>query len=343
MRDLAHTRELAVTYVSPTQLTATVPAGLANGTYTVELVNPDGQSASLADAIRVDGVAPTVDSFKINGGATSTTSRSVTLGLSASDLTDSAADLSARFSNDGATWTSWQAYATSASWELSTGDGLKRVYVVVRDAALNESTATSAVIDLDSSSGTDPGVSINNGALFTSQTAVTLGIRAAPGTTYMQVSNDGGFAGAAWEPFSSAKAWEVTSYGNYVIARVVYVRFKGLDGGISSTHQDDIILDPVAPTGSVAIAGSSGVQSMSATTRLRLSATDGESGVKSMRLSNDTDFLGSLWQPYATEAAWDLNGGRTVYAQFRDHAGNVSPTYSATEPYRAFCPVIVRQ
>jgi len=93
------------------------------------------------------------------------------------------------------------------------------------------------------------GVTINDGSLFTNQTAVTLKIGAEPGTAQTQVSNDGGFAGAEWEPYAPLKAWAITQYGDYVIPRVVYVRYKDHDGNTSATYQDDIILDVNAPTG----------------------------------------------------------------------------------------------
>jgi hypothetical protein len=47
-----------------------------------------------------------------------------------------------------------------------------------------------------------------------------------------------------------------------------------------------------------------------------------------MRLSNQPDFEGASWQPYATSLAWDMRGA-SVYVQFRDYAGNISQTYVA--------------
>jgi PKD repeat protein len=38
-----------------------------------------------------------------------------------------------RFSNDNATWTPWEDYATSKTWQLSAGDGAKTVYVQLKD------------------------------------------------------------------------------------------------------------------------------------------------------------------------------------------------------------------
>ena len=99
----------------------------------------------------------------------------------------------------------------------------------------------------------DFGVTINNGSLFTNQTAVTLGISARPKTYMIQVSNDGGFYGAQWEPCVLSKPWTIVQYGNFIIPRVVYIRFKDTNGVVSGTYQDDIILDMTPPTGSISI------------------------------------------------------------------------------------------
>jgi len=97
----------------------------------------------------------------------------------------------------------------------------------------------------------ESGLSINNGDLFTNDVNVNLTIGADPDARSIQVSNDGGFSGAAWETYTRTKSWQITSYGSYVIPRVVYVRYKDADGNVSTASSDDIILDVNAPTGSV--------------------------------------------------------------------------------------------
>lgn len=93
------------------------------------------------------------------------------------------------------------------------------------------------------------GVTINNGSLFTNATAVTLSITGQTGVMEMAVSNDGGFAGAAWEPCRATKDWMITSFGNSILPRTVYVRYRDAQGAVSSVVQDDIILDVTAPSG----------------------------------------------------------------------------------------------
>ena len=83
--------------------------------------------------------------------------------------------------------------------------------------------------------------------------------------------------------------------------------------------------DTVTPSGSVSI-NNGATSTRRAAVTLSLSARDGGTGVKEMRFSNDGRTW-SAWQPYATTKSWTLlsgKGTRTVYAGFRDGAGNVS-------------------
>jgi hypothetical protein len=277
----------------------------------------------------VDLTAPPIDALIINGGALSSTSPNVIVSISATDAVQMS------FSNDGTIWSEWQAYAPTASWSLAAGDGTKTVYVRVKDGAGNISEVVSSTITLDTAAGTQYGFTINEGALFTNQVSVTLKLGALPGTTRMMVSNDGGFAGAQWEPYNSHKPWTITQYGSYVMPRVVYVRYGDVSGNVLNTSQDDIILDMNPPTGSVSIVGASSQterqleQLASSSNTLSLSATDDVSGVGGMMLSSRADFYGATWETYATTRQWSFSAGNTVYVRYKDNAGNISQSYSA--------------
>jgi hypothetical protein len=94
----------------------------------------------------VDTVVPK-GTIVINGGAASTSSRSVTLRLSASDPSPASGVDSMRFRNGGTTtWSEWFDYSTSKSWTLSAGAGTKTVYVQYKDRAGNNSAAASDTI-----------------------------------------------------------------------------------------------------------------------------------------------------------------------------------------------------
>ncbi|MCC6178082.1 MAG: hypothetical protein IT305_22500 [Chloroflexi bacterium] len=327
----------------------------------------------------VESTPPTLAEVRLNNGAFDTTSPNVTASVSASDVGTGLYDMS--LSNDGATWSAWRAFASSTAWTLAPGDGPKRVFVRVRDKAGLISEVRQAAISLNGAVGSSFGVSVNQGALFTNRVDVALGIGAAANTAEMQVSNDGGFAGVTWEPYAASKAWQITRLGTYVLPRVVYVRFRDVNGAVSAAFQDDIILDETPPTGSVVLGSGSPDERKTApdghkppadehrppadehrppndgrrtpddghsmpdehgpvrasSVTLALSARDDVSGVADMRVSVRPDLAGAGWEPFAGSRRWDRGG--TAFVQFRDNAGNVSPTYSTTtnEPEAPSC------
>ena len=300
----------------------------------------------------VDTDAPS-GTIVINGEALTTTAINVTLSLSATDVLSGVSMMS--FSNDGSVWSEWQSYTTQISWMLSNGDGIKTVYARFRDAVGNVSSIVSSIIVLDTTIEAEYGMTINNGALFTNQIAVILTISAKPGTAQMEISNDGGFAGAGWEPYASHKAWTITQYGKEEIPRLVYIRYKDYLGNTSATYSDDIILDVTPPRGSVTIipiisgireavshpTPQGGVSSTEMFTiylplifkplqvKLLFTATDDVSGVGGMIISNNSDFSGTEWEAFTVQKNWGLMGN-TVYVKYRDNAGNESEVYSAT-------------
>ncbi|HET9222067.1 MAG TPA: hypothetical protein VFO07_06165, partial [Roseiflexaceae bacterium] len=239
---------------------------------------------------------------------------------------------------DGDSWGAWQPYAASSSWQLAGGNGTKTVYGRFKNSTGAISNIVSDTIALDTSVQSEYSVTINNGALYTNQTEVRLTISAKPRTAEMQVSNDGGFNDVAWEPYTSRKTWQITRYRNQEITRLVYIRFRDVDGNVSSLYLDDIILDVNPPGGHAQIANTAqGIQ-------LSLVATDDVSGVDGMRLSARPDFDGASWEPFASNRTWDFSANPTVYVQFRDRAGNVSSAYAASLPEKqvVFLPIVLR-
>lgn len=163
----------------------------------------------------------------------------------------------------------------------------------------------------------------------------------------MQISNDGGFAGAVWQPYVSRRTWVIPEYWNYVLPWTVYVRFRDAAGNVSAAFHDDVILDRTPPVGTVTILESAdlaAVQQGGDRVTVKLAASDNLSGVRSMRLSHEPRFVGTIWQDYATTTSWTTNGGARVYVQFRDRAGNVSPVYSAAVgPFlKVYLPALTR-
>lgn len=101
----------------------------------------------------LDTLAPQRLAVKLNNGSQYTTSKNVTLSISVSDTSTSGYQMKVwgidgAPSEDNATW---ETFAATKSIALSTGDGLKTVYVKVRDDVCNETAAASATITLDTS------------------------------------------------------------------------------------------------------------------------------------------------------------------------------------------------
>jgi alpha-tubulin suppressor-like RCC1 family protein len=102
-------------------------------------------------------------------------------------------------------------------------------------------------------------------------------------------------------------------------------------GGNTDTTGADFSIEQTPPTGTVTI--NEGEYTKNATVTLTLSAADtGGSGLTEMRFSNNgSDW--SDWETYGTSKAWTLtegDGAKTVYAQYRDNAGNISGTWLQT-------------
>jgi parallel beta-helix repeat protein len=107
-------------------------------------------------ALKLDTEPPT-GSLTINDGAATTISPTVTLRIIANDPLSGVAEM--RFSNDGRTWSDWEGFQSTRSWDLtrfggSSSSGLKTVYAQVRDQAGNVSQTFSATIRFTFFTGT---------------------------------------------------------------------------------------------------------------------------------------------------------------------------------------------
>jgi hypothetical protein len=270
---------------------------------------------------------PPSGSIVINGGDTYATSTSVNLTLSASDAVCGVAKM--RFSNNGSSWSTWQSYATSKTWSLTSGDGTKTVYVQYQDHAGNTSSSYNDTITLDTAAPTGS-IVINGGDTYATSTLVNLTLSASDagsGASKMCFSNNG-YSWSAWEAYTTGKALTLTSGDG---TKTVYVRYQDNAGNTSSSYNDTIVLDTAAPTGSIAINGGD-TYATSTSVSLTLSASDAGSGVSKMCFSNDGSSW-STWESYATSKTWTVpsgDGTKTVYVRYQDNVSNISSSYNDT-------------
>ncbi len=193
-------------------------------------------------------------------------------------------------------------------------------------------------------------LSINDGALFTRVPQVTLNM-CGPDPAQVMVSNDGGFGGATWQPYTSALSWTLTTYGNTIIPRFVYARYKDSQGYIYGNFMDDIIYDPTAPlvvaafdplelpVGGVTLQtrGAYILQQAvrpayvlnTAQAELFLSASDDSSGLAAMQGSTRADFADADWESFTAvvPVSFTEDGTHTLYVRTRDEAGNISTAF----------------
>jgi chitodextrinase len=152
-----------------------------------------------------------------------------------------------RFSNDNITYTEWQAYATSKTWNLSEGDGSKIVYVQFKDhLGLVSTCSDTIVLDTAQPTGT---VTIAGGRNLTNSTSVMLIPSAhdnTSGVAQMRFSNDS-VTWSDWEAYATSKTWSLLP-GDGV--KFVNVQYRD-NAGLTSSCNDSIILDTTKPVANV--------------------------------------------------------------------------------------------
>jgi len=307
----------------------TLPSSDGGKTVYYQIRDVLGQVSMLySDTIVLDTVAP-AGSIVINGGAEFASSASVTLTLTASDLTSGV--FRVRYSDDGVWDTeSWESFSGTKLWTLSSGEGTKTVYYQVSDNAGSDSTFSDTIV-LDVSPPTGS-IVINDGATVTSSASVTLSLTAndpASGVSRIKLSNDGVWDTEPWTNFASTKDWTLSS-GNGV--KTVYYQIEDNAGITSLIYSDTITLSTLAPTGSIVINGDDDFTSSESVT-LSLTYEDEYSDVSRVRYSNDGVWNSEVWETPTATKSWTLtsdDGTKTVYYQIRNTLGLVSSTYSDT-------------
>lgn len=284
-----------------------------------------GRSVALSQA--AGSSAPT-GTVTIQGGAQATRTAQVTLALTAADD----GQVTSMCITNATSCTAWRAFATSLSWTLASGSGVKTVRAFFRDEAGNVSPAASDSIVLDT---------------------------AVPANGTVSASNGDGAIALSWAGFSDALSglagYKVVSQANTAptscaTGAVVYsgtgtsavhaplsngltfgYRVCALDaaGNVSSGATATARTAPefVPPTGTVVI-NSGAVFAASTQVLLSLSASDA-SGVSQVCASSSTAC--TAWQSFSPLVAFTLASGsglRAVRVWFKDAWGNVSEPVS---------------
>jgi hypothetical protein len=271
------------------------------------------------DDLLLDDSTPPACQITINGGDAYTTSPEVTWDGSCTDL-GSGLDVH-RLGGGGASWEAWECGSpSSGTWSLPGGDGTKTIYLQCRDKGGNQSECSDTIV-LDR---TAPACffAIANGLQYTTSANVVLNLScsdATSGLSRMRFKNSGG-AWTAWEPYSGTKSWILAGGDG---TKTVYLEVE--DGAGNTSQCTDIYLDASSPTCSIVI-NSGDDFALATSVSLALSASDVGSGISQMRFKDEGGSWTS-WQAYSESKSWTLPGGdgqKTVYAEFKDKAGNTS-------------------
>lgn len=126
----------------------------------------------------------------------------------------------------------------------------------------------------------------------------------------------GDYVGVAQDPIAPNAVWVAGEYPN------------ASGGWITRVTQ--LSIDAAPPTGTVVINGGATATGTSAVS-LAIAATDGTSGLKDVLISNNSNMSGASTFLYTTPISWSLvpgDGNRSVYVQWRDNLGNISPIAS---------------
>ena len=276
----------------------------------------DGQTTTSSGGYLLQ--PPAIQSFHIDGGAASTPSRTVTLYNSATGTpTDYMASESSVFY--GATW---EPYSTVSSFTLSPGNGTKTVYFRVRNAAGVSSNVSGHIVlaQLPSLRSFEiEGTISATGATSTTATIyqeVTLNNTATMSPTQFMASESPDFAGASWQPYSTAPRFAL---GPRSGSKTVYFKVQN-SAGESNVMSYTIELYDRPTVASFIIDGGSASTS-SRTVTLNNRATGPPSNYMA---SQSPSFQGAAWKPYSSAPSFTLSAGqgaRTVYFKVRNPAG----------------------
>lgn len=145
-------------------------SGLSEGVtyyFVATAYNESGLESDFSDEVvytytlSQNDTTPPEGTISIAWGAASTTNTLVLLTLAANDTESEVAQM--KFSNNNVDWSVAENYGTSKSWTLSSGSGIKTVYVNFQDEAGNWSSSYSDTIiltDEDESPSTPSGLHV---------------------------------------------------------------------------------------------------------------------------------------------------------------------------------------
>ena len=281
----------------------------------------NSQATPSTVTVRLDTVAPTAISFDIAEGEFS---NSVTLTV---NFTYSGTDTVVEVGDDvGLLSPTTVTGVTTTPFTLSSSnqnDGDKTIYARFCDPAGNCSALQQKVVTLDRTPPTNISAVIEDGITHTATELVELVLNAT-GADDMKLGEAADLSDGVWEDYSFERDFSVSATEGTKYIRVL---FRDEAGNVAGPVSATVVLDKTAPTGNVTISGSHGITA-SNTRDVDLQFSGYSTDVVEFMASNFATFAGATWQAITTSVDWTLSDGdsatKTVYAKFRDSAGNTS-------------------
>ena len=303
----------------------------------------------MRDLVEIKVSDPVADTFIINSGAP-TSSRTVILNSVVIKEEDA---LEMRFRNEGYTWSDWEPYSNTKSWNLSFLDGVKTVYAEYRDEG-HHVVSMENTITLNTGAPAGNFYIYGNGLIdnpaednqheYTNTASVKLCMNIT-NVLSMRFSNTAvANSDAAWDavtpsiPFTNEYDWilpggdgEKTVYAQFVTnaGTAAYSTNSAVDG-----HQPYLDTTAPAATNVQINGGAANATSISVTLTYDFTETVFDAEHKMWaEYRND----GGSWSakeavsPGAISKNWILRseiGTRTVYVRLSDIAGNISSEFS---------------
>ncbi|BDH60586.1 hypothetical protein MTP04_07160 [Lysinibacillus sp. PLM2] len=271
---------------------------------TVRATDADGLYVEKVFTITVTKNQTPTGSILINSGDTHTNSTNLTLTLTGNDPEGKIIQM--RFSQDEATWSSWEAFNTSKSYMLSADDGTKTVYMQLQDEAGNI-VSYSDTIELDTTPPVVSGVE-NNGVYNSSKT----------------ITFNEGTATLNGDPFESGETVDTIDEEDFTLV------VTDLADNLTTVN---FIIDKVAPTSNVTISSDNSDE-----TRAKIGDTitldiltseyayqiDVTIAGKPVTVTDKDDSDVTTWQATYVMTSEDEEGKVPFTVSFQDQAGNPS-------------------
>ncbi len=276
--------------------------------------------------IILDRVPPTINKVFVNDGGKWVTSTKVTINMDVSDASHMQINNTTAIAN----MVMWEPFSPKkVDWNIIPGDGEKIIYMRFKDPANNITDVASTEITLDTKPPTGE-FTINAGDKFTNDPdkLVNLFITTTDGKG-MQITNNPDFTDVKLEPVrDSVMNWQLIGEDGM---KTIFVRLRDEAGNYSSVLTSSIVLDRYPPSdlGLVINEGQEWVRNPARRASVQLNAR----GASHYKLGETPDLDKQKWEVYKNVTTWifsEQEGEKSLYAFFKDPAGNVSNLIKAT-------------